>query len=157
MSKGIDVSWGNFSKPIWIFLITESKNRCCILGTCGCLLYESQPYLYSNYLNVFRACVPNKSRPLVTNRVKQELTAKPISLKFQLGFCSIPTGTHSLCEVTSDCLSFEYCWSLTKLSHAFAPAVSAITQTIPTENRINNIGNNFIQKNSEQVGLGCRY
>ena len=107
MSKGIDVSWGDCSKTIWIFLITESKNRCCIPGTCRCLLYESQAHLCSNYPNVFRACVPNKSRPLVTNRVKQELTAKTISLKFQLGFCSIPIGTHSLCEVTSDCLSFE--------------------------------------------------
>ena len=108
MSKGIDVSWGDCSKPIWIFLITESENRCFIPGTCRCLFYKCQSHLCSNHVNVFRAYVPNKSCPLVTNRVKQELTAKPISLKCQLGFCSIPIGTHSFCEVTSDCLSFEY-------------------------------------------------
>ena len=108
MSKGIEVSWGDCSKPIWIFLITESKNRCCIPGTCRCLLYESQAHLCSNYVNVFWACIPNKSRSLFTNGVKQELTAKTISLKLQLGFCSIPIGTRSICKVTSDCLSFEY-------------------------------------------------
>ena len=30
-------------------------------------LYKSQSYLCSNHVNVFRACVPNKSCPPVTN------------------------------------------------------------------------------------------